>query len=125
MKTCYEGALHCLTVELVCSKCGILLLELLYVIVISDYAGKGGRKILRFLVINRVSFDARELEFKNTKIKKSMEGCTRVLTWFGQLCLHSQMRENLSTILENTKYKMMPTISRKYLTKLPNSAHIE
>ena len=60
MKTCYEGALHCLTAELVCSKCGILLLELLYVIVISDYGGKGGRKFLRFLVINRLSFDARE-----------------------------------------------------------------
>ena len=55
-------------------------------------------------VMNQRSFDAGEYEFKNTKIKKNHHKNEReVLTWFGQLCLHPQMRENISTILENTE----------------------
>ena len=54
--------------------------------------------------------------------------------WFDQLCLYPLMRDNISTTLQNTAYKIevskycddyeksqkprMPMIPRKYLTKL-------
>ena len=47
------------------------------------------------------SFDAREYEFKNTKIKN-----VKMQREFGQLCLYPRMRENISTILENTENKI-------------------
>ena len=54
--------------------------------------------------------------FKNTKIKKSSKNAQQVLTWFGQLGLHPQMRENISIILENTEYKIR--VSKYYDDKI-------
>ena len=38
--------------------------------------------------------------------------CTRVLTWFNQLCLYQLMRENIFTIIENKENKI--EISKHY-----------